>query len=112
MTDPGMAHRTYVGPMTPDQLEQIIQKEKPDAILPTMGGQTALNLAKGLAEVSPELGFRVRFRVQVRPRAGGGERCAAIISQKRKAVVLHNASLPRCGATLPQVCAAAPRTAG
>lgn len=51
MTDPGMAHRTYVGPMTPDQLEQIIAKEKPDAILPTMGGQTALNLAKGLAEV-------------------------------------------------------------
>jgi len=50
MTDPGMADRTYVGPMTAESLEQIIAQEKPDAILPTMGGQTGLNLAKGLAE--------------------------------------------------------------
>jgi carbamoyl-phosphate synthase large subunit len=51
MTDPGMADRTYVGPMTPELVEQILAKEKPDAILPTMGGQTGLNLAKNLAEV-------------------------------------------------------------
>jgi hypothetical protein len=50
MTDPGMADRTYVGPMTPDLVEQILEAEKPDAILPTMGGQTGLNLAKALAE--------------------------------------------------------------
>ncbi|KAK9826032.1 hypothetical protein WJX74_006982 [Apatococcus lobatus] len=50
MTDPGTADRTYVGPMTPDMVEEIIKLEKPDAVLPTMGGQTALNLAKSLAE--------------------------------------------------------------
>mgnify|MGYP000052201863 CR=1 FL=1 len=50
MTDPETADRTYVGPMTPELVEQIIAKEKPDAILPTMGGKTALNLAKALSE--------------------------------------------------------------
>jgi carbamoyl-phosphate synthase large subunit len=50
MTDPDTASRTYVGPMTLDLVEDIIRKEKPDAILPTMGGQTALNLTKELAE--------------------------------------------------------------
>jgi len=45
MTDPGVAHKTYIEPITVKVLEKIIQKEKPDAILPTMGGQTALNLA-------------------------------------------------------------------
>ncbi|GAB4823138.1 hypothetical protein N2152v2_010184 [Parachlorella kessleri] len=50
MTDPGTADRTYVGPMTPELVEPIIAKERPDAILPTMGGQTGLNLAKALSE--------------------------------------------------------------
>ena len=50
MTDPGTADRTYVGPMTPDSVREILEKERPDALLPTMGGQTALNLAKALAE--------------------------------------------------------------
>ena len=45
MTDPGVADKTYVEPITIDILEKILIKEKPDAILPTMGGQTALNLA-------------------------------------------------------------------
>jgi len=45
MTDPGVADKTYVEPITIEILEKIIKKEKPDAILPTMGGQTALNLA-------------------------------------------------------------------
>lgn len=53
MTDPGTADRTYVGPMTPELVEQILAKERPDAILPTMGGQTGLNLAKALSEVRP-----------------------------------------------------------
>lgn len=45
MTDPGMADATYVEPITPEFVERIIAKEKPDALLPTMGGQTALNCA-------------------------------------------------------------------
>ncbi|KAF8092806.1 hypothetical protein N665_0400s0006 [Sinapis alba] len=50
MTDPETANRTYIAPMTPDLVEQVIEKERPDALLPTMGGQTALNLAVALAE--------------------------------------------------------------
>jgi len=45
MTDPGVADKTYIEPITLEVLEKIVKKEKPDAILPTMGGQTALNLA-------------------------------------------------------------------
>src|ERR1700675_4501512 len=50
MTDPEMADRTYIEPLSKEYLEAIIIKEKPDAILPTVGGQTALNLAVELAE--------------------------------------------------------------
>src|SRR5512136_240295 len=50
MTDPGFADRTYVEPMTPEVAEQIIAREKPDVLLPTLGGQTALNLAVALAK--------------------------------------------------------------
>ena len=50
MTDPDFADRTYVEPITPDFLERIIEKERPDAILPTLGGQTALNTAVAVAE--------------------------------------------------------------
>src|SRR6185436_16061616 len=50
MTDPEMADRTYVEPLTPELVEAIIAKERPDAVLPTVGGQTALNLAVALAE--------------------------------------------------------------
>ncbi|KAK9950308.1 hypothetical protein M0R45_005805 [Rubus argutus] len=50
MTDPDLADRTYITPMTPELVEQVLEKERPDAILPTMGGQTALNLAVALAE--------------------------------------------------------------
>jgi carbamoyl-phosphate synthase large subunit len=50
MTDPDTADRTYIEPLTVDVLEQIIAREKPDALLPTVGGQTALNLAVDLAE--------------------------------------------------------------
>jgi carbamoyl-phosphate synthase large subunit len=49
MTDPDMAHRTYVEPLTPDYVEEIIAKTRPQALLPTMGGQTALNLALALS---------------------------------------------------------------
>jgi carbamoyl-phosphate synthase large subunit len=50
MTDPGFAARTYIEPITTDVVEKIIAKERPAAILPTLGGQTALNLAIDLAE--------------------------------------------------------------
>ncbi|MCC6695615.1 MAG: carbamoyl-phosphate synthase large subunit [Candidatus Hydrogenedentes bacterium] len=50
MTDPDMADRTYIEPLTVEILERIIERERPDALLPTVGGQTALNLAVELAE--------------------------------------------------------------
>jgi carbamoyl-phosphate synthase large subunit len=50
MTDPELADATYIEPITPEFVEKIIAKERPDALLPTMGGQTALNCAKALAE--------------------------------------------------------------
>src|SRR3989440_9497984 len=49
MTDPELADRTYVEPLTVDMLDAVIRRERPDAILPTVGGQTALNLAVDLA---------------------------------------------------------------
>jgi carbamoyl-phosphate synthase large subunit len=50
MTDPELAHRTYIEPLTKEYLEEIIARERPDAVLPTVGGQTALNLAVELSE--------------------------------------------------------------
>src|ERR1700747_1924569 len=50
MTDPEIADRTYVEPLTKEYLEKIISVERPQALLPTVGGQTALNLAVDLAE--------------------------------------------------------------
>ncbi|HEY9882541.1 MAG TPA: carbamoyl phosphate synthase large subunit, partial [Thermosynechococcaceae cyanobacterium] len=50
MTDPETADRTYIEPLTPEMVAKIIDKERPDALLPTMGGQTALNLAVSLAK--------------------------------------------------------------
>src|ERR1041385_3243424 len=50
MTDPEFAFRTYVEPITPEVVAKIIEKERPDALLPTLGGQTALNTAVALAE--------------------------------------------------------------
>ena len=50
MTDPDFAYATYIEPITPEVIEAIIEKERPDAILPTLGGQTALNAAMALFE--------------------------------------------------------------
>jgi carbamoyl-phosphate synthase large subunit len=61
MTDPETADVTYIEPLTPDILEMVIEKESPDALLPTMGGQTALNLAVELAEK----GVLERFGVEL-----------------------------------------------
>src|SRR5678815_6751 len=50
MTDPEFADRTYIEPVTPEFVELILERERPDAILPTMGGQTALNVAMALSQ--------------------------------------------------------------
>ena len=50
MTDPGLADRTYVEPVTPEFIESVIERERPDALLPTLGGQTGLNAAVELAK--------------------------------------------------------------
>lgn len=61
MTDPAIAYRTYIEPITPETVAQIIAKERPDALLPTMGGQTALNTAVALAE----MGVLAEFGVEL-----------------------------------------------
>ncbi|HVD77349.1 MAG TPA: carbamoyl-phosphate synthase large subunit [Vicinamibacteria bacterium] len=61
MTDPEYADRTYIEPLTPEVLEAILERERPDAVLPTVGGQTALNLAMELSHrgVLDRLGIRL-----------------------------------------------------
>ncbi|NPA40592.1 MAG: carbamoyl-phosphate synthase large subunit [Thermodesulfobacteria bacterium] len=61
MTDPEMAHRTYIEPLTPEVLEYIIKEERPDALLPTLGGQTGLNIAFALAK----RGVLEKYRVEL-----------------------------------------------
>ncbi len=61
MTDPEMADRTYIEPLTVEAVTKVIEKEKPDAILPTVGGQTALNLAVSLHEA----GVLDKYNVQL-----------------------------------------------
>src|SRR5260370_15287082 len=61
MTDPELADATYIEPITPDMVERIIAKERPDALLPTMGGQTALNTAMALARA----GVLRRYNVEL-----------------------------------------------
>ena len=61
MTDPGVADKTYIEPITIEVLEKILKKEKPDAILPTMGGQTALNLAM----VAEKKGILKKYKIEL-----------------------------------------------
>src|ERR1019366_3924113 len=61
MTDPEVATATYVEPLLPGPVSQVIERERPDALLPTLGGQTALNLAKALHEN----GTLVRYGVEL-----------------------------------------------
>src|SRR6266849_2144028 len=72
MTDPDLADRTYVEPLTPDVVAAIIERERPDAILPTVGGQTALNLAVDLANA----GTLDRFNVKLNGASIGAIRVA------------------------------------
>ena len=50
MTDPETAHRTYIEPITPEMVAKVIERERPEAVLPTLGGQTGLNTAVKVAE--------------------------------------------------------------
>jgi len=61
MTDPEMANRTYIEPITPEIIEQIIRRERPDSLLPTLGGQTGLNTAVALAERGTLRKYNVRL---------------------------------------------------
>ena len=61
MTDPGMADHTYIEPLTVDSLTKIIDRERPDALLPTLGGQTALNLGISLKNE----GILAKYNVQL-----------------------------------------------
>ncbi len=61
MTDPDVADATYIEPITPEMVEKIIEKERPDALLPTMGGQTGLNTALSLAK----MGVLDKYKVQL-----------------------------------------------
>ena len=58
MTDPEMAHRTYIEPVTPEIVAKIIERERPQALLPTLGGQTGLNTAVAVAEMGVLRPFR------------------------------------------------------
>ncbi|MBI5699440.1 carbamoyl-phosphate synthase large subunit [Candidatus Saganbacteria bacterium] len=61
MTDPDLAHRTYIEPITVEMCCKIIEKERPDALLPTLGGQTALNIAVGIAET----GILEKYKIEM-----------------------------------------------
>ncbi|MEM8798900.1 MAG: carbamoyl-phosphate synthase large subunit [Pseudomonadota bacterium] len=91
MTDPDMADATYIEPITPDMVEKIIAKERPDALLPTMGGQTALNTALALAEN----GVLKRFGVELI----GANREAIQKAEDRQ---LFREAMDRIGLTSPR----------
>ena len=91
MTDPGFADRTYVEPITVDMLERIIEAERPDALLPTIGGQTGLNTAIDLAE----RGILDRYGVELI-----GAKLPAI--KKAEDRNLFKAAMERIGLDLPR----------
>src|SRR6476620_2254831 len=76
MTDPEFADQTYIEPVTPEYVELILEREKPDAILPTMGGQTALNVAMALAKS----GALERFGIEL---IGADERAISIAEDRK-----------------------------
>jgi carbamoyl-phosphate synthase large subunit len=93
MTDPELADATYVEPLTPEFLERILEKERPDAILPTVGGQTAINLALALAE----RGILERRNVQL---IGANETAMRLAEDRdlfKKAMLEIGAEVPRSG---------------
>ncbi len=91
MTDPEFADRTYIEPVTPEYVELVIAKEKPDALLPTMGGQTALNVAMKLAET----GVLEKYGVELI----GADARAIAMAEDRK---LFGEAMKRIGLAVPQ----------
>ncbi|MCK5352348.1 carbamoyl-phosphate synthase large subunit, partial [bacterium] len=91
MTDPEMSHRTYIEPLTPEFVEAIVEKERPDAVLPTLGGQTALNLAVDL----DERGVFKKFGVEMI----GADRAAIEKAEDREK---FKAAMARIGLDLPK----------
>ena len=94
MTDPDFADRTYIEPLTPDVLLAIIERERPDAVLPTLGGQTALNLAMALHE-------RGEVGVPGKPELIGANAEAIATAEDRdkfkKAMIEIGLNVPRSG---------------
>ena len=91
MTDPGMADATYIEPITPEIVAKIIEKERPDALLPTMGGQTGLNTSLALAD----MGVLDKFGVQLI----GANREAIEMAEDRK---LFREAMDRIGLENPR----------
>ena len=91
MTDPGMADATYIEPITPDVVARIIEKERPDALLPTMGGQTGLNTSLALAD----MGVLEKFGVEMI----GAKREAIEMAEDRK---LFREAMDRLGIENPK----------
>lgn len=91
MTDPGLADATYIEPITPEVVAKIIEKERPDALLPTMGGQTGLNTSLALEE----MGVLDKFNVEMI----GAKRDAIEMAEDRK---LFREAMDRLGIENPK----------
>ena len=91
MTDPGLADATYIEPITPEVVAKIIEKERPDALLPTMGGQTGLNTSLALEE----MGVLEKFGVEMI----GAKRDAIEMAEDRK---LFREAMDRIGLENPK----------
>jgi carbamoyl-phosphate synthase large subunit len=91
MTDPGMADATYIEPITPEMVAKIIEKERPDALLPTMGGQTGLNTSLALEE----MGVLKKYGVEMI----GAKREAIEMAEDRK---LFREAMDRLGIENPK----------
>ncbi|MFO7771837.1 MAG: carbamoyl phosphate synthase large subunit, partial [Roseovarius gahaiensis] len=91
MTDPGLADATYIEPITPEVVAKIIEKERPDALLPTMGGQTGLNTALAVAD----MGVLDKFGVELI----GANREAIEMAEDRK---LFREAMDRLGIENPK----------
>jgi carbamoyl-phosphate synthase large subunit len=101
MTDPGLADATYIEPITPEVVAKIIEKERPDALLPTMGGQTGLNTALALAD----MGVLDKYKVELI----GANRDAIEMAEDRK---LFREAMDRIGLENPKATiVAAPKLA-
>jgi carbamoyl-phosphate synthase large subunit len=101
MTDPGLADATYIEPITPEVVAKIIEKERPDALLPTMGGQTGLNTSLALAD----MGVLEKYKVELI----GAKREAIEMAEDRK---LFREAMTRIGLENPKATiVAAPKLA-